>query len=201
MSTTRNVLALLTAFAVMPAMGGTTVYEIDPTHTFPSIEADHMGMSVWRGKFDRTTGQIAMDKTAGTGTLSVEIDLGSVNFGLDALDVLMAKPEYFDTTRHPKATYTGKLAGFVDGKPTRVDGELTLRGVTRPVTLDVKSFKCMPHRMSRHDWCGADAYATINREEFGIAAGKDWGFSMDIGLRIQVEAMAVPSAAGSGRGG
>lgn len=78
----------------------------------------------------------------------------------------------------------------MDGRPTRVDGTLTLRGVTRPVTLDIKSFKCMPHPMLKRDWCGADAYATLNREDFGIVAGKDWGFSMEVGLRIQVEAVA-----------
>lgn len=191
MSLTRYVLPLLTAFAVLPAVAGPTVYEIDPDHTFPSIEADHMGMSMWRGKFNRTTGRVTLDKQAGTGALTVEIDLDSIDFGQDALNKLMAKPEYFDTARHPKATYTGRLAGFVDGKPTQMVGELTLRGVTRPVTLDIKSFKCMPHPMFKRDWCGADAYATLNREAFGIVEGKDWGFSMDVGLRIQVEAVAA----------
>lgn len=186
----RLVTALVGLLATASAAAGPTIYMIDPDHTFPSIEADHMGMSVWRGKFNRTTGQVALDKAAGAGTLSVDIDLGSIDFGQDTLNALMAKPEYFDTVRQPKATYTGTLAGFVDGKPTRVDGTLTLRGVTRPVTLAIKSFKCMPHPMLKRDWCGADAYATLNREEFGIVAGKDWGFSMEVGLRIQVEAVA-----------
>ena len=191
MSLTRHALVLLTAFAVLPVVAAPTVYEIDPDHTYPSVEADHMGMSVWRGKFNRTTGKVTLDKDAGTGTLSVEIDLDSIDFGQDALNKLMSKPEYFDTAHHPKAIYTGRLAGFVDGKPTQVIGELTLRGMTRPVTLDLKSFKCMPHPIFKRDWCGADAYATIDRESFGIVEGKDWGFSMDVGLRIQVEAVAA----------
>lgn len=186
----RFAIALLGVLATASAVAGPTTYKIDPDHTFPSIEADHMGMSVWRGKFNRTTGQVTLDKAAGAGTLSVDIDLGSIDFGQDALNALMAKPEYFDTARQPKAAYAGTLAGFVDGRPTRVDGTLTLRGVTRPVTLDIKSFKCMPHPMLKRDWCGADAYATLNREDFGIVAGKDWGFSMEVGLRIQVEAVA-----------
>ncbi|MCF7220696.1 YceI family protein [Marilutibacter chinensis] len=165
------------------------VYEIEPDHTYPSFEADHVGISVWRGKFNRTSGEVTLDKEAGSGTLEVEVDLSSIDFGHDVLNGEMAGPEYFDTANHPTATYTGTLADFVDGVPTRVDGELSLRGVTRPVTLDIRSFKCMPHPMYKRDWCGADAYATIDRAAFGIDAGKDWGFDMKVALRIQVEAI------------
>lgn len=187
----RCALAVLAAVATLPAVAAPVVYEIDPDHTYPSVEADHMGMSLWRGKFNRTTGKVTLDKEAGTGTLAIDIALDSIDFGQDALNKLMSGPEYFDTAHHPKALYQGRLAGFVDGKPTQVIGELTLRGVTRPVTLDIKSFKCMPHPMFKRDWCGADAHASLNREDFGIVAGKDWGFAMDTGLRIQVEAVAA----------
>ena len=181
---------LAAALIALPAAAQPVTYEIDPTHTFPSFEADHMGMSVWRGKFNHSTGKVVFDKAAGSGTVSITIDVASADFGLDALNTEMAKPEYFDTAHHPTAVYEGKLAGFVDAKPTRVDGQLTFRGVTHPVTLEIKSFKCMPHPMFKRDWCGADAYATIDRSAFGMDAGKDWGFRMDVGLRIQVEALA-----------
>lgn len=191
MTPMKSLPVLLAALAALPAAAETVTYEIEPEHTFPSVEADHMGMSVWRGKFNRSSGQVTLDRQAGTGAVTVEIDLASIDFGLDALNEHMAKPEYFDTARHPVATYTGTLAGFVDGAPTRVDGALTLRGTTRPVTLEIRSFKCMPHPLSKRDWCGADAHATIDREAFGIDEGKDWGFDMDVALRIQVEAIAV----------
>ncbi len=74
--------------------------------------------------------------------------------------------------------------------PTQVTGALTLHGVTKPVTQQIHTFKCMPHPVLKRDWCGADAQATINREDFGINAGKDWGFSMAVTLCIQVEAVA-----------
>jgi polyisoprenoid-binding protein YceI len=183
--------AILIALAALPAAAESVTYEIDPAHTFPSFEADHMGMSVFRGKFNRSSGQVTLDKAAGTGTLAVEIDLASIDFGQDDLNALMAKPEYFDTARHPQARYTGRLAGFVDGEPTQVVGELTLRGVTRPLTLQIEAFKCMPHPIFKRDWCGADAHATFDRAAFGIDAGKDYGFDMDVALRIQVEAVAV----------
>ncbi|HVI26970.1 MAG TPA: YceI family protein [Xanthomonadaceae bacterium] len=178
-----------------PAAAVPVTYEIDPTHTFPSFEADHMGMSVWRGRFDRTRGRVVLDKAAGSGEVSLTIDMASVDFGLDALDREMAKPPYFDTARHPTATYAGRLAGFVDGEPTRVEGALTFRGVTRPVALQIRSFKCMPHPLFKRDWCGADAYATIDRADFGMDAGREWGFSMQVALRIQVEAIAVAADA------
>ena len=189
---------LLFSLAALPAVAGSVTYEIDPAHTFPSFEADHMGVSVWRGKFNRSSGQVTLDKAAGTGTLAVDIDLASIDFGYDALNESMAKPEYFDTAHHPTAHYTGKLAGFVDGEPTQVVGTLTLRGVTRPVTLEIKSFKCMPHPIFKRDWCGADAHATFDRAAFGIDAGKDYGFDMDVALRIQVEAVAVADGTGEG---
>lgn len=191
-------LLALTTVASLPAAAGSVTYEIDTTHTFPSFEADHMGMSLWRGKFNRSSGQVTLDKAAGTGTLAVDIDLASIDFGNDALNESMAKPEYFDTARHPTARYAGKLAGFVDGRPTQVVGMLTLRGVTRPVTLEIKSFKCMPHPIFKRDWCGADARATFDREAFGIDAGKDYGFDMDVALRIQVEAVAAADGSGEG---
>lgn len=189
---------LLLALAALPAAAGKVTYEIDPAHTFPSFEADHMGMSVFRGKFNRSSGQVALDKVAGTGSLEVEIDAASIDFGQDELNALMATPEYFDTARHPTVRYSGRLAGFVDGKPTQVVGTLTLRGVTRPLTLDIVSFKCMPHPISKRDWCGADAHATLDRAAFGIDAGKDFGFDMDVALRIQVEAVAAADEAGEG---
>lgn len=182
---------LLAAALALPAAAQPVTYKIDPTHTFPSFEADHMGMSVWRGKFNHTSGDVVLDKAAGSGSVSVTVDMASVDFGLDALDTEMAKPAYFDTARYPAATYAGKLAGFVDGKPTRVEGTLTFHGATHPLTLEIKSFKCMPHPIFKRDWCGADAYGTFDRAAFGMDAGKDWGFRMDVGLRIQVEALAA----------
>jgi polyisoprenoid-binding protein YceI len=181
---------LILAAVAAPAAAQSVTYAIDPGHTFPAFEADHMGMSLFRGKFDRNSGQVVLDKQAGAGTVSVDIDLSSIHFGNPELDKLMAGPDYFDTATHPTAHYEGTLADFVDGKPTRVDGTLTLRGVTRPVPLEIRAFKCMPHPVFKRDWCGADAYGHFDRGDFGITAGKDWGFSMDTALRIQVEAVA-----------
>lgn len=166
-------------------------YDIDPEHTFPSFEADHLGgLSVWRGKFNHSSGSITLDKDAGTGTVDVVVDVSSIDFGHDALNAHAIDAEFFDARQYPDARYHGQLEDFVDGKPTRVAGELTLHGVTRPVVLEVKRFKCMPHPMLKREVCGADVLATIQRDAFGIDAGKDYGFDMTVTLRIQIEAIA-----------
>lgn len=181
-------------FAVLAAANGMAVaapvgYEIDPNHTYPSFEADHMGISFWRGKFNRTTGSLVVDKAAGTGNVDVSIDMGSIDFGLDAMNEQARTAEFFDVAKYPKATYKGRLEGFVDGAPTRVVGELTLHGITKPVELKIDLFKCIPHPVYKRELCGANATAAFERDEFGLVAGKDYGFSMDVNLRIQMEAI------------
>jgi polyisoprenoid-binding protein YceI len=166
-------------------------YTIDPTHTFPSFEADHLGMSLWRGKFNKTSGKVSLDKEAGQGTLEVVVDMASIDFGLELMNKAARGAELFDVKKHPRAFFKGRLEGFAAGAPSRASGELTLHGVTRPVVLAINSFKCMAHPMLKRDWCGADAQVTINREDFGMPAGKDYGFKMEVALRIMVEAVAA----------
>jgi polyisoprenoid-binding protein YceI len=187
-----SMLFALSMLLAATAQAAPVVYRIDPDHTFPSFEADHMaGLSVWRGKFNRTTGAVTFDKVKGSGTLDIAVDIDSIDFGHDQLNEHARGAEFFDAAQFPKATYTGRLAGFKKGKPTRVVGQLTLHGITKPVELKINAFKCMPHPMLKREVCGADAHATLERDQFGIAAGKDWGFDMTVVLRIQVEAIAA----------
>lgn len=183
---------LVTLLPIGAASAAPVVYDIDPNHTYPSFEADHMGISVWRGKIDKTEGKVTMDKVAGTGTVALAIDPASIDFGLGKLNEWALGDKFFDVAKFPHATYQGQLEGFEHGAPTRVSGELTLHGVTRPVALTINSFKCIPHPIFKRELCGADASATFDRSEFGLDAGKDYGFNMAVNLRIQVEALAEP---------
>jgi len=186
----RYLLPLLgAALLASTAQAAPALYTIDPTHTFPSFEADHMGLSVWRGKFNKTSGTVTLDKAAGSGEVDITIDMDSIDFGLDVMNAKARGDSLFDATQFPLATYKGQLAGFVDGAPTQVVGRLTMHGVTRPVDLKILSFKCRPHPMYRRDWCGADALASFQRDDFGVDSGKEWGFNMAVTLRIQVEAV------------
>ena len=166
-------------------------YKIDPAHTYPSFEADHMGISVWRGKMNKNSGTVVFDKATGLGTVDIAIDLSSIDFGLDALNAWARGPDFFDVKRNPKAIYKGSFEGAVNGMPKQIAGQLTLRGVTRPVTLNIDLLKCVPHPMLKRDVCGADATGSFNRDEFGLGVGKEYGFKMDVALRIQVEAVAT----------
>jgi polyisoprenoid-binding protein YceI len=114
----------------------------------------------------------------------------SADFGLEAMNKSARSKELFDVAKYPKATFKGTLEGFENGSPARAVGTLELHGMTRPVTLEIRKFKCIPHPMLKREACGADIYATIDREAFGMDAGKAYGFSMDVNLRIQVEAIA-----------
>ena len=172
------------------ASAAPNAYVIDPNHTFPSFEADHMGISVWRGKLNKSSGKVLYDKTAGTGTVEVVTELASIDFGLDALAAWARGKDFFDVKKYPRAVFKGRLESPVNGVPTQLVGELTLHGVTRPLTLAVNSLKCIPHPMLKRDYCGADASGSFNRDDFGLGAGKEYGFKMNVDLRIQVEAIA-----------
>lgn len=183
--------AALFALATFASAAAATpvAYTLDPDHTYPSFEADHMGISIWRGKLDRSTGKVVLDREAGSGTVDVSLDPASIDFGQKALNQWARGKEFFDTAKHPKASYKGRLENFVDGAPTRVSGELSLHGVTRPVELRIERFKCIQHPMLKREYCGADAYGSFDRSAFGLDAGKDYGFDMNVALRIQVEAI------------
>jgi polyisoprenoid-binding protein YceI len=185
----RAFIGILLSTLVTTAGAAPVTYKVDSGHSFPSFEADHMGgMSVWRGKFNSTSGTIVVDKEAKSGTVDISIDAASVDTGNDKLNDDLKSPNFFDVAKFPTASYKGKLAKFKDGAPTEVQGNLTLHGVTKPVTLTIHTFKCMPHPMTKKEFCGADVTATIDREQFGVSFGKQFGFKMDVKLAIQIEA-------------
>ena len=178
--------ALVTAVA----SAAPVTYNVDPNHTYPSFAADHFGgLSVWRGKFDATSGKIVLDAAAGTGTVSIKVDTSSIDFGHAKLNEHVKSSEILDVAKFPDAVYEGKLTAFKAGKPTKVEGTLALHGVTKPVTLTIHKFKCMTNPMSKKDVCGADASAKIDRADFGVSYGKAYGFDMAVTLQIQVEAI------------
>lgn len=173
-------------FAATLAQAAPATYVVDPAHTYPSFEADHMGMSYWRGKLTKNSGSIVYDKANGSGSVDVQMDLASIDFGLEAMNAWAKGEQFFNVAKNPGASFKGRFEGAV---PAKLVGELTLNGRTQPMTLTIHQLKCMPHPLFKRDWCGADASGTFNREDFGLVAGKDWGFKMDVNLRIQVEAV------------
>jgi polyisoprenoid-binding protein YceI len=172
--------------SLTPAMAAT--YQLDPTHTYPSFAADHFGgLSVWRGKFTKTTGTVTLDRENKTGSVEVTINPASIDTGNDKLNEHLLTPAFFDVAKYPEAVYKGTQIKFDGDKPVEVIGTLTLHGVTKPVDLKIESFKCMMHPMLKREVCGVEAHADFQRDEFGLDFGKQYGFNMDTKLEIQAE--------------
>ena len=169
------------------ALAAAATYHLDPTHTYPSFETDHGGMSVWRGKFTKSKGIIVLDRAAKTGTMEVQIDAGSNSTGNAALDKHVASAEILDAAKYPVASYKGSAIRFNGDKPAEVEGTFTLHGVSKPLKLKIDAFKCAMDPMLKREVCGANATAEFNRADFGVDYGKSEGFSMLTKLQIQVE--------------
>ena len=183
-------LVLLSSFCISFTQAKPITYEIDSSHTFPAFEADHMGgSSLWRGKINSTSGEIVLDKDKETGSVNVIMDMSTIDFGHEGMNKHAKNSDMFDVEKYPEAVYKGNLTDFIDGAPTKVKGSLTLHGVTKPVDLDIKSFKCRLHPFKLKQVCGADAYGNIMRDDFGVDYAKRLGFKMEVALRIGVEAI------------
>ena len=187
MKLTHLIAALLTVGAASPAFAVDT-YTIDSNHTYPSFEADHMGLSLWRGKFDKSSGTVVLDRKARTGALDIVIDASSLDFGHAKMSTHARSADMFNVEKFPTMTYKSKSIKFDGDTPVSVDGELTLLGVTRHVMLTINKFKCIMHPMLKREVCGADASAELKRTDFGMNFGTP-KFAPEVKLAIQVEAI------------
>lgn len=181
----KPVLIAAALLAATPAMAQT--YEVDTRHSHMSWQMPHLGISTYRGKFARTAGKITLDRAAKTGAMDITIDPASQLSGDERLDKHLQSEDFFNTAKFPTITFRSNRVQFSGDNPSRIDGELTMLGVTRPVTLQVVSFRCINHPMRKTEVCGADATATIKRSEWGIKYGLP-GLIDDVKLDLQVEA-------------
>lgn len=178
-----NRIALLTAIAALStsALAAPETYVIDNKHTFPSFSYSHFGYSIQTSRFNTTTGKVVLDKAAKTGAVDVVIDMKSVDTGSALFDEHIQAADFLDTSNHPTATFQSTGVRFDGDKPVAIDGNLTIKGVTRPVTLKVTAFHQMPHPMLKKDALGANATTTVRRSEFN--AGK---YAPNVGDEVTV---------------
>ena len=162
-------------------------YAVDPAHTYPRLEFSHMGISTWKGQFNKTTGNITLDRAARTGDAEIRVDTSSIDFGLAAMKDFASGADWLDPQRFPVMTYKGRIV-FDGAKPISIDGQLTLRGVTKPLRLTIVNFGCLEHPMLKREVCGADAEGEMNRADFGMTRYSE-GEAGKVRLRIQVEAI------------
>jgi polyisoprenoid-binding protein YceI len=163
------VVALATGLAA-PALAAPATYVIDPTHTFARFSYSHFGLSTQLSKFDKTSGTVVLDQAAKTASVDIVIDTTSVDTGYATFNEHIQAPDFLDTAQFPTATFKSTKVDFAGDKPTAIHGNLTIKGVTKPVTLKVNHFVSMPHPMLKKDAIGADASTVIKRSEFN--AGK-----------------------------
>jgi polyisoprenoid-binding protein YceI len=177
--------ALFGAAATLPAAADT--YSLDVRHTFPSFEVNHLGYSLQRGRFNKTAGKITMDLAARKGTAEITIDAASVDTGLDKLEEHLRGEDFFNVAKFPAITFKSDNFAFEGDKVKSVTGNLTLLGVTKPVTLNASYFNCAMHPMAKKQACGGDFVASIKRSDFGMKYAVP-AVADDVTLRIQVEA-------------
>jgi len=161
---------VLAAAVAAPALAAPQTFVIDGTHTFPRFSYNHLGFSTQLSRFDTTTGKVVFDKVAKTGTVDIVIDTKSVSTGYTTFNEHIQGEDFLDTAKFPTATFKSTKVIFEGDKPAKIEGNLTLKGVTKPVTLTVTSFQAMPHPMLKKDAIGANAYTVVKRSEFN--AGK-----------------------------
>ncbi len=181
---------ILSALLAATASGASAqVYNVEPGHTYPSFEADHMGLSFWRGKFTKSSGKIVLERGSKTGgSVEIAIDASTVDFGHAKMNEKARGDEMFNVAKHPTITYKSTALKFDGDRLVGVDGEMTLLGITKPMPLTITHFKCIIHPLLKREVCGADAHGRFDRSDFGMNIGLP-RFSPEIKLAIQVEAV------------
>jgi polyisoprenoid-binding protein YceI len=164
-------------------------YEIDPSHTFVNFEVKHFDTSTNRGRFDRKKGTVTFDRAAKTGSVDITIETRSVNTGFEPFTKALISRDFLNSAEYPTARFTSDNFVFNGDKVSEVVGELTLMGQKQPVTLKAMHFACYDNPMFKREVCGGDFEAMLQRSKFGITWGLDRGFTDDVRLVIQVEAI------------
>ena len=171
----------------LPALAAPETYAFDANHTVARFEYVHFGYSNQIQRFDKTTGKVTIDRAAKTGSVDVTIDTKSINTGVEVFNGHLKGEDFFNVEKFPTITFKSTAFKFDGDKPASIDGNLTIKGVTKPVTLTVTSFLCMPHPLAKKDACGANATTKIKRSEFN--AGKYAPYvSDDVTITVAVEA-------------
>ena len=192
----RNGATALIAMAGMATMQTTSLaapasYAVDPKHTYASFEIDHLGLSLARGTFDRTSGSITLDVNTGTGHIEIVIDTASIDTGLAKRDQHLRAAEFFNVEKYPTMTYVATTLRFDGNRLIGADGHLTLLGQTLPVSLQITRFYCGKHPIHKKPACGADAETTIRRSDWGMTTYVPT-IGDEVTIRIGVEAFRQP---------
>lgn len=168
------------------AQAAPETFNIDSSHTSANFEITHLGINTIPGRFDKTTGKIVMDREAKTGSIEADIDVNTINTGYGRRDTLLKSEDYFNAEKFPTITFRATKLRFKGDTLAAADGELTMTGVTKPVTLELESFKCITNPANKREICGAVAKTTIKRADFGMTrASRSLGEEVKISINLE----------------
>jgi polyisoprenoid-binding protein YceI len=184
-----SLLAVAAATALTAGAAQAANYAIDPTHTFVTFEIGHFGTTTNRARFDKKQGTVEFDRAAKSGKVDITIDTTSVNSGTPPFDKHLQSADLFDAAKHPTIKFVSDKFSFNGDKVSEVAGQLTLLGKTAPVTLKATQFNCYDSPMLKREVCGGDFEATIDRTQWGMNYGVEWGFPKNVRLVVQIEAV------------
>ena len=184
-----SLLAVAAATALTAGAAQAANYAIDPTHTFVTFEIGHFGATTNRARFDKKQGTVEFDRAAKTGKVDISIDVTSVNSGTPPFDKHLQSADLFDAAKHPTIKFVSDKFSFNGDKVSEVSGQLTLLGKTGPVTFKANQFNCFQSPMLKREVCGGDFEATIDRTQWGMNYGVEWGFPKNVRLIAQIEAV------------
>lgn len=183
----KAVVAIIALGITLPA-AAQEVYVADPAHTYAYFQTGHLGISWVHGRFNKTTSaKVVFDRASRKGSIDVVIDAASVDTGHEARDKHVRSPDYLDVEKFPTLAFKSSSLKFDGDNLVGADGDLTILGVTRPVSLKVTLFRCIQHPANKRDMCGAEASTSIKRSEWGIKRGAT-GIGDDVRIAIQIEA-------------
>ena len=189
MNKTAIALALAATLVAGGAQAAASSYAIDPTHTFVTFEIDHFGTTTNRGRFDKKEGTVQFDRAGKSGKVEITFDATSINTGTAAFDKHLQSEDLFNAAKNPTLKFVSDTFSFDGNKVQSVSGQLTLLGKTLPVTLKANKFNCYENPMLKREVCGGDFEATIDRTQWGMNYGIDWGFAKNVRVLVQVEAV------------
>ncbi|MBM3365119.1 MAG: polyisoprenoid-binding protein [Betaproteobacteria bacterium] len=178
----------LSSAVISPVLAAPATYGIEPNHTFPRFSYSHLGFSTQQSRFDKTTGTVAFDKEGKTGSVDITIDTRSVNTGSALFNQHIQAEDFLDTAKYPAVTFKSSKVVFEGDKPVSIEGDLTMKGVTKRVTLTVTRFLAAPHPIQKKDTVGADAYTIVKRTDFNMGKYAP-AVSDEVRIDIAIEAL------------
>jgi len=189
----RVILCALALALPVAASAAPESYTLDPHHTYPHFAVEHLGVSLYWGRFDRSSGKFTIDRAARKGTLELAVETASVSTGDNergsrprTLDEHLKSADFFNVAEFPRMTFKADSVTFAGDSPAEISGQLTLLGVTRPLTLKVERWVCKDHPFSKKPMCGGNASGALKRSDFGMKYGLA-AVSDEVRLYVQFE--------------